>query len=62
MIGDENHFQKGSQLQEEIASGISKGRKVNEKQFSLYFRFPSLAPISFSKKLSSGGEKNTYIR
>lgn len=39
MVGDENHFQKGSQLQEEIASGISKGRKANEKLFSPYFRF-----------------------
>lgn len=41
MVGDENHFQKGSQLQEEIASGISKGRKANEKLFSPYFRFQS---------------------
>lgn len=41
MVGDENHFQKGSQLQEEIASGISKGRKANEKLLSPYFRFQS---------------------
>lgn len=53
MVGDENHFQKGSQLQEEITSGISKGRKVNEKQFSPYFRFQSLVPISFPQELSS---------
>lgn len=57
MVGDENHFQKGSQLQEEIASGISKGRKVNEKQFSPYFRFQSSVPISFPQELFSPRKK-----
>lgn len=61
MVGDENHFQKGSQLQEEIASGISKGRGENEKWFTPYFRLQSLAPISFPQKPFSwgvGGEEN----
>lgn len=45
MVGDENHFQKGSQLPEEIASGISKGRKVHEKQFTPYFKVWFLFPF-----------------
>lgn len=58
MVGDENHFQKGSQLQEEIASGISKGRKANEKLFSPYFRFQSWLLFPFLQGLSSRGKKN----
>lgn len=57
MVGDENHFQKGSQLQEEIASGISKGRKANEKLFSPYFRFQSWLLFPFLQGLSSRGKK-----
>lgn len=61
MVGDENHFQKGSQLPEEIASGISKGRKVHEKQFTPYFRFQSLLLISFPLELSARGKRKHII-
>jgi len=61
MVGDENHFQKGSQLREEIASGISEGRKVNEKQlivfildFQVWFLFP------FHRNFLPEGEKHEH--
>lgn len=57
MVGDENHFQKGSQLQEEIASGISKGRKANEKLFSPYFRFQSWLLFPFYRDFLPEGKK-----
>lgn len=58
MVGDKNHFQKGSQLQEEIASGISKGRKANEKLFGPYFRFQSWLLFPFYRDFLSEKKKN----
>lgn len=58
MVGDENHFQKGSQLQEEIASGISKGRGENEKWFSPYFRLQVWLLFLFHRNFLPGkGER-----
>lgn len=57
MVGDKNHFQKGSQLQEEIASGISKGRKANEKLFGPYFRFQSWLLFPFYRDFLSEKKK-----